>query len=130
MSEAPEKSDRLARGRPPLLEGALAFRVFPTTESDPQECGELHVVLDEEQISLWFTGDSKEKFTGKWADLRWLLRNIRDQETKQRIEQARRERAQSERVSEAERKAAIALRKERDAWNARKRGATAKKAPT
>lgn len=111
MSEDAEKPDRLARVRPPALDGAVCFRVFPMTESDPQEVGELHVVIDEEQVSLWFTGASKEKWTGTWTELRWMLRSIRDRATAERIERVRRERAQSE---------ARDMQQARTAWNARK----------
>lgn len=75
----------------PELDEAICFKVANLDESDPNEAGELTVTMDPSRVSVYFTGASKERWEATWTEFRFLLRRIRDEELKLRIEKRRRQ---------------------------------------
>lgn len=81
----------LSKLQAPELTEAICFKVANLDETDPYETGELTVTMDPSRVSVYFTGASKERWEATWTEFRYLLRRIRDEELKQKIEERRRQ---------------------------------------
>ena len=92
----------LKKVRPPVLEDAICFQVDNMGETNPSEAGPLIVIADTERVSIHFSGCSRERWEGKWTELRWLLRRIRTEEHIERIEKRYRDDGEKFRADRAE----------------------------
>lgn len=91
---------RLCRYRAQELKERLVFSVDNMAETDPNEAGPMVVSVDGDRIEIHFSGDSRHRWSGKWADLRWLIERIaaeqiadkREKDARLVLQKARRER--------------------------------------
>lgn len=81
----------LSKLQAPELTEAICFKVANLDENDPHQAGELTVTMDPSRVSVYFTGASRECWEATWTEFRYLLRRIRDEELKRKIEERRRQ---------------------------------------